>query len=87
MRLDVKIKSTSTLFSQLLGYDSTLSSYESDQDLMATRAGYTKGMLNVADALLAGLGHPEQRGTAGNFSLCSSSASCLHATAMPPSQI
>jgi hypothetical protein len=40
---DVKVKSTSTLFSQLLGYDSTLSSYESDQDLMATRAGYTKG--------------------------------------------
>ena len=40
---DVKVKSTSTLFSQLLGYDSTLSSYESDQDLTATRANYTKG--------------------------------------------
>jgi hypothetical protein len=36
--------------------------------------------------LLAGLGHPEQRGTTCIFSLCSSSASCLHATAMPPSQ-
>jgi hypothetical protein len=27
-----------------------------------------------------------ERGTAGIFSLCSSSASCLHATSMPPSQ-
>ena len=37
---DVKIKSTSTLFSQMLGYDATLSTFESDQDGTTVRAGY-----------------------------------------------
>lgn len=57
---DVKVKATSTLFTQMLGYDSTLTTFETDQDSTLVRPGYshaqpftatTTGKVSVARAV------------------------------------
>jgi hypothetical protein len=47
---DVKIRTTSTLFTKMLGYDGTLGTFESDQDSTLVRSGYSHAQPFTATA-------------------------------------